>query len=181
MVRRGSDRVRRGSVRARWGSVRVRWNERLFLSEYSVSGALIKKKIKFSSYIGKFRVEQLQSHIWLTATSYMGKYFSISSYIIGIGSPSSYMTLQLLHSEFPYTMRKIFVLFFISVWATETVYHWWLLIPLTPLPKTMVRNFSKQLWPKKLWSASMAGICSLHLFPALASLVRNWRIEITLH
>jgi hypothetical protein len=24
---------------------------------------LIKKKIKFSSYIGKFRVEQLQSHI----------------------------------------------------------------------------------------------------------------------
>ena len=26
-------------------------------------GALIKKKIKFSSYIGKFRMEQLQSHI----------------------------------------------------------------------------------------------------------------------
>jgi hypothetical protein len=25
--------------------------------------ALIKKKIKFSSYTGKFRVEQLQSHI----------------------------------------------------------------------------------------------------------------------
>jgi hypothetical protein len=43
---------------------------------------LIKKKIKFSSYIGKFRVEQLQSHI--------------------SGSPSSYMTLQLLHSEFTY-------------------------------------------------------------------------------
>ncbi len=28
-----------------------------------VENALIKKKIKFSSYIGKFRVEQLQSHI----------------------------------------------------------------------------------------------------------------------
>jgi hypothetical protein len=42
---------------------------------------LIKKKIKFSSYIGKFRVEQLQSHIWLTASSYMGKCFRISSYI----------------------------------------------------------------------------------------------------
>jgi hypothetical protein len=27
------------------------------------AGALIKKKIKFSSYIGKFRVVQLQSHI----------------------------------------------------------------------------------------------------------------------
>jgi hypothetical protein len=42
---------------------------------------LIKKKIKFSSYIRKFRVEQLQSHIWLTASSYMGKYLRISSYI----------------------------------------------------------------------------------------------------
>ncbi len=29
---------------------------------------LIKKKIKFSSYIRKFRMEQLQSHIWLTAS-----------------------------------------------------------------------------------------------------------------
>jgi hypothetical protein len=44
------------------------------------STTLIKKKIKFSSYIGKFRVEQLQSHIWLTASLYIGKYFLISSY-----------------------------------------------------------------------------------------------------
>jgi hypothetical protein len=29
----------------------------------SIAGTLIKKKIKFSSYIRKFRVEQLQSHI----------------------------------------------------------------------------------------------------------------------
>jgi hypothetical protein len=29
-------------------------------------GTLIKKKIKFSPYIGKFRVEQLQSHIYMT-------------------------------------------------------------------------------------------------------------------
>jgi hypothetical protein len=43
--------------------------------------ALIKKKNKFSSYIGKFWVEQLQSHIWLTASSYMTKYLRISSYI----------------------------------------------------------------------------------------------------
>ncbi len=42
---------------------------------------LIKKRIKFSSYIRKFRVEQLQSHIWLTASSYIGKYLPISSYI----------------------------------------------------------------------------------------------------
>ncbi len=42
---------------------------------------LIKKKVKFSSYIRKFRVEQLQSNIWLTASSYLGKYLRISSYI----------------------------------------------------------------------------------------------------
>ncbi len=71
--------------------------------------ALIKKKIKFSSYLRKFRVEQLQSHIWLTATSYMGKYLRISSYISG--SPSSYMTLQLLHFEFPYLWGKVDFLF----------------------------------------------------------------------
>ncbi len=42
----------------------------------------------------------------------MAKYLCISSYIIG--SPSSYMTLQLIHSEFPYIyMRKLFS-FFIS-------------------------------------------------------------------
>ncbi len=35
---------------------------------------LIKKKIKF-------RVEQLQTHIWQTASSYMGKFLRISSYI----------------------------------------------------------------------------------------------------
>ncbi len=45
---------------------------------------LIKNIIKFSSYMRKFRMEQLQSHIWLTASSYMscmGKYLRISSYI----------------------------------------------------------------------------------------------------
>ncbi len=64
----------------------------------SSTGTLIKKKIEFSLNIRKFWVEQLQSHIWLTASPYMGKYLRISSYIIG--SPSSYMTLQLLHSNF---------------------------------------------------------------------------------
>ncbi len=40
-----------------------------------------KKEVKFSSYMRKFRMEQLQSHIWLTASSYMVKYLCISSYI----------------------------------------------------------------------------------------------------
>jgi hypothetical protein len=52
------------------------------LQRFNLMGrhTLIKKKIKFSSFIRKFRVEQLQSH-WLTASSYMGKYLRISSYI----------------------------------------------------------------------------------------------------
>jgi hypothetical protein len=29
----------------------------------------------------EIRMEQLQNHIWLTASSYMGKYLRISSYI----------------------------------------------------------------------------------------------------
>jgi hypothetical protein len=33
-------------------------------SSHCLHDTLIKKKIKLSSYIGKFRVEQLQSHIW---------------------------------------------------------------------------------------------------------------------
>jgi hypothetical protein len=49
--------------------------------EFSFSCRYTDKKIKFSSYIGKFRLEQLQIHIWLTASSYMGKYLRISSYI----------------------------------------------------------------------------------------------------
>ncbi len=43
--------------------------------------ALIKNNIKFSAYMRKFRMEQLQSHKWLTNSSYMGKYLCISSYI----------------------------------------------------------------------------------------------------
>ncbi len=42
---------------------------------------LIKKKIKFSSYIRKFRVEQLQSHIWWRDSQYMRKCANISPYM----------------------------------------------------------------------------------------------------
>ncbi len=52
----------------------------LIIKKYTVH-TLIKKKIKFSSYIRKLGMEQLQSHIWLTASSYMGKYLRISSCI----------------------------------------------------------------------------------------------------
>jgi hypothetical protein len=56
-------------------------------------------------------MEQLQSHILLTASFYMGKYFRI--YVLG--SPSLHMTLQLLHSEFPHSYVENLIFFFISV------------------------------------------------------------------
>ncbi len=48
--------------------------------------ALIRKKMIFSSYIRKFRMKQLQSHIWLTASSYMG---NICAFPHILGSPTS--------------------------------------------------------------------------------------------
>ncbi len=81
-----------------------------------VWATLIKKKIKFSSYIGKFRVEQLQSHIWLTASSYMGKYFRSSSYIRKPFLIYDFATAPLWISLY---MRKIF--FFLSVHSPHTV------------------------------------------------------------
>ena len=70
---------------------------------------LIKTKIKFSSYKRKLRMEQLQSHIWLTASSYKRKYLRISSYI---RKPFLIYTLQLLHSEFPHIWGKFHFLFY---------------------------------------------------------------------
>ncbi len=60
-------------------------------------------------------MDQLQSHIWLTASSYMGKFCAFPHIL---GSPSSYLTLQLLHSEFSYIYGENLILFFISVGLT---------------------------------------------------------------
>ncbi len=105
----------------------VLYMEYLHMGTEIFTCALIKKKIKFSSHIRKFRMEQLQSHVWLTASSYMVKYLRISSYIRHIlGSPSSYMTLQLLHSEFPYIWGKFF--FFIISVSTDPFLLWYYLM-----------------------------------------------------
>ncbi len=52
-------------------------------------------------------------------SSYMGLYLLISSYILG--SPFSYMTLQLLHSEFPYRWGK-FNFLFLSVYTVALTF-----------------------------------------------------------
>jgi hypothetical protein len=54
-------------------------------------------------------MERLQSHIRLTASSYMGKYLR-NPHILE--SPCSYMTLQLLHSEFLYILGKFSFIFY---------------------------------------------------------------------
>ncbi len=65
--------------------------------------------MQFVSYLRKFRREQLQSHIWLTASSYMTKYLRISSY------------MQLFPSKSLYIWGKSYFLFYqcaIAVVAT---------------------------------------------------------------
>ncbi len=69
------------------------------------STTMIKKKIQFFSYIRKFRRDQLQSHVWLTASSYMP---NICAFPHILGSPSSWMTLHLIPSEFPYIWGNFF-------------------------------------------------------------------------
>ncbi len=71
---------------------------------------LKKRETQFSSYIRKSRRERLQSHIWLTASSYMTKFLRISSYL----------TLEPLPFEFPHIWGK-FSFFFIS--ADHHVYN----------------------------------------------------------
>ncbi len=64
-------------------------------------------------------MEQLQSHIWLTTSSYMEKYLRISS---DIRKPFlTCMTLQLLHSEFLYICMRKILLYFLSVHVHCTV------------------------------------------------------------
>ncbi len=70
---------------------------------------LIKKKINFSSYIRKFWMEQLQSQIWLTASSHMVKYLSISSYIRNPFLINDFATAPFWMSL--YNMRKIWYSF----------------------------------------------------------------------
>ncbi len=72
-----------------------------------------RKKIKFSLYIRKLRMEQLQSHIWLTASSYMGKYLRISSYIRKPFRIYDFATAPFWISLY---MRKI-LFYFLSVWS----------------------------------------------------------------
>jgi hypothetical protein len=45
-----------------------------------MNAALLKKKRKFSSY-KEIQRDRVQSHMWLTASSFMAKYLRISSYI----------------------------------------------------------------------------------------------------
>ncbi len=65
---------------------------------------LIKKKIKFSSYIMKFKMEQLKSHIWLTTSAYIVKSLRISSYMR--------RPFLIYDSEFPHIWGKFYFLFY---------------------------------------------------------------------
>ncbi len=81
-------------------------------------------KIENQIFIIKKEIQngQQQSHIGLTASSYMGKYLRISSYI---RNPFSYMALQPLHSEFPYIHEENLIFFFICVLCPHVFFLFW--------------------------------------------------------
>ncbi len=64
-------------------------------------------------------MEQLQSHIWLTASSYMGKYLRISSYFTKPFLIYDFATASLWLSLY---MRKI-LFYFLSVWVAGWAYR----------------------------------------------------------
>ncbi len=86
------------------------------------AGTLIKKEIKFSSYLRKFRRDRLQSHIWLTASSYMIKCLRISSYIRKPFLIYDFATAN--HLNF-LIYEKNFVFFFsVYILPTQLPYNW---------------------------------------------------------
>ncbi len=75
-------------------------------------GTLLKEKSIFSSFIRKLRRDRVQSHLWLTASSYSHIWQNICAFPHILGSPSSYMTLQPIpFSEFPYMYEENFFSF----------------------------------------------------------------------
>ncbi len=69
---------------------------------------LTKKKIKFSSYIRKFRKHGCKAKDWRPPHIWV----NICAFPHTLGSPSSYMTLQPIPSEFPYRWGKFRFLFY---------------------------------------------------------------------
>ncbi len=99
---------------------------------------LIKNKIKFFSYIRKFRVEQLQCHIWLTASLSMGKYLRISSYIRKPFLIYDFATASLWISLY---MRKIWFSFLSVHHTVEHQQHELLSTAKNQLPKNWQQIF----------------------------------------
>ncbi len=104
-------------------------------------GTLIKKEnqIFLIQYIGKFRMEQLQSHIWQMATSHMGKYFRISSYIRKPFLIYDFATAPLWISLH---MRKIWFSF-LSVQSAYTRYERYIYFEVRLHPQTLLAKISK--------------------------------------
>ncbi len=84
-------------------------------------GTLIKKEMEFSTYIRKFRMEQLQSHIWPTASSYMGKYLRISSYIRKFFLIYDFATACSTLNFLSYEENLIFFLYLCTFWTLVKV------------------------------------------------------------
>ncbi len=85
--------------------IRVRLDLKLYIkSKKCVHRSLIKKENQMFLIYMEFRRDRLQIHIWLTASSYIGKYLQISSYIRKLFFIYDVATYPILISLY---MRKI--------------------------------------------------------------------------
>ncbi len=101
-------------------------------------------------------MEQLQSHLWLTPPHIWG---NICAFPHILGSPYSYVTLQLLHSEFPYIWGKFSFLFYQCTYPTP------ILLPPLPPPRSIP--------PPTPSVFSLFIICSMRLLLFIYFLVSN--------
>ncbi len=116
-------------------------NSVLFCSKanFQYMPTLITKKRTVSSHIRKFRMEQLQSHIWLTASSYMVKYLCISSYISKHFLIYDFATAPLWISSY---MRKIWcsflTVYYHACWGKQSLFCSF------PVPDYTIRKSTSQ-------------------------------------
>ncbi len=90
-----------------------------FIRQYPQGNALctlIKKKITFFFTYKEIMTDRLQSHTWLTASSYMGKNLRTSSYI---RKPFILVYIWLCTRS-----HLNFLIFFISVWRNTVLCRW---------------------------------------------------------
>ncbi len=115
------------------------------------------------------RMDWLQSHIWLSASSYT-VWLNICAFPHILGSPSSYMTLQPITSEFPHILEKFLFLVY-QCRALVCFYAHGRVDKLFQSFGTQISSFSESL--NFLWDWSKINNISIYFFLRTYTLIRR--------